>query len=334
LTRGPTPSTGDLYKLLEFATSRLGRRRENIRKVNVIKVLLEYGAPIDSNITTNNLLFRFTPLIYAIREKKTDVVKLFLNQGANPNKRDREGFTPLQRAAMEPNNAPIIRLLVERGANVDVKNTKREETALHIAVMAGVTNNNNQNMSNIRALVDIGKAKVNVRDVKGNTPLHDAVWWNERAVQFLVDRGAHVNAKNDRGRTALHIAVVLGKTKLVRVLLEHGAIPFIQDRDGRTPSDIANTVNIKRLIRTWPGERSARRRMAMVSMNGVRNRNGQRIHVPNNIKQRILSKTGLFNRNQFGRPINTKNMSQAEIRNAWRKEQNKRRRQKKRKRRT
>jgi hypothetical protein len=221
---------------------------------------------------------------------------------------------------------------------VDAKSTDgTAETPLHVAVKKG-SGRLQGNMANIQALVDIGGAKVNVRSSKGNTPLHDAMYfnsiyissWNPCVVQFLIDRGAHVNAKNDRGWTPLHEAAFFGNRKLVKMLLEHGAIPFIQDISGRTPYDVTFNENIKRLIRTWPGERSARRRMATLSMNSVRNRNGQRIHVPNNIKQRILSKTGLFNRNQFGRPINTKNISQAEIRNAWRKEQNKRKKKRKR----
>lgn len=229
----------------------------------------------------------------------------------------------------------IIRLLIQGGANVDAKTEGLRHpvayevglTPLHLAAYR------TSSIENVRTLVDIGKAKLNVKSSLGDTPLHKAASREngERIVQFLIDRGAHVNVKNRHGQTPLHKAVAYGLINTVKMLLNNGAIPFIQDSSGDTPSDLAKDfkyTNIERMLRTWPGQRSALRRMAAASMNSVRNRNtGNRLHVPNNVKQRILSKTGLFNRNQYGRPIK-KNMSDAEIRNAWRQEQNKNRNKK------
>jgi hypothetical protein len=300
-------------------------------KESIIKVLLKYGAPTNLNTQTmqrwSDYPLFYTPLGFAIRDKNDAIVKLLLDHGANPNQRDNERYTPLYRAAMERNNAAIIRLLIQRGANVDAKTDPMRSyevglTPLHIAV-------NRNSIENVRALVDTGRAKVNVKSSIGNTPLHVAAEDAEHTiVQFLIDRGAHVNVKNSRGWTPLHVAAFSGRTNVVKILLDNGAIPFTQDSSGDTPSNLAKDfkyINIERVLRTWPGERSALRRMATASMNSVRNRNtGNRLHVPENVKQRILSKTGLFNRNQYGRPT-TKNMSDAEIRNAWKKEQTRKR---------
>jgi ankyrin repeat protein len=279
----------------------------------------------------NDYPFFYTPLGFAIRDKNDAIVKLLLDHGANPNQRDVERYTPLHRAAMDRNNATIIRLLIQRGANVDAKTEGLRHpvayevglTPLHLATYR-------TSIENVRTLVDIGKAKLNVKSSLGDTPLHKAASREngERIVQFLIDRGAHVNVKNRHGQTPLHKAVACGLINTVKMLLNNGAIPFIQDSWGDTPSNLAKDfkyINIERVLRTWPGERSALRRMATASMNSVRNRNtGNRLHVPENVKQRILSKTGLFNRNQYGRPT-TKNMSDAEIRNAWKKEQTRKR---------
>jgi cytohesin len=306
---------------------------------NIVKTLLTYGAPANRNITNNNYPYTHTPLGFATRRKNDTIVKLLLDHGANPNQRDTEGYSPLHRASEIPNNATVIRLLIQRGANVDAKTEGQRHrvpyevglTPLHIATLRWHHRGGDSKIENIRALVDIGRAKVNVKSTIGLTPLHFAASREngERMVQFLIDRGAHLNVKDRHGQTPLHMAAYHGITKVVKTLLQHGALPFIQDANGRTPADLASHTNhIERMLRTWPGQRSALRRMATASLNSVRNRNtGNRLHVPNNVKQRILSKTGLFNRNQYGRPIK-KNMSDAEIRNAWRQEQNKNRNKK------
>jgi ankyrin repeat protein len=327
-----------LYKLLAIAVTWHGIAvtfdpSYPINKENIIKTLLEYGAPTNLNTTNNNAYpWRFTPLGFAIRDKKYAIVKLLLDHGANPNQRDIERYTLLHKAAMKPDNATIIRLLIQGGANVDAKTEGLRHpvayevglTPLHLATYR-------TSIENVRTLVDIGKAKLNVKSSLGDTPLHKAASREngERIVQFLIDRGAYVNVKNRHGQTPLHKAVAYGLINTVKMLLNNGAIPFIQDSSGDTPSDLAKDfkyTNIERMLRTWPGQRSALRRMATASMNSVRNRNtGNRLHVPENVKQRILSKTGLFNRNQYGRPT-TKNISDAEIRNAWNKEQQRRKR--------
>jgi cytohesin len=312
------------------------------QRENIIKILLKDGAPTDLNTQTmqsNDYPFRFTPLGFAIRDKNAAMVKLLLDHGANPNQRDAEGYGPLHRAAMEPNNAAVIRLLIKQGANVDLKTSNVTSefgvfsgglTPLHLAILAVF----HTNIENIRVLVDIGKAKVNAKSnslpYPGMSALHMAVYKaggdKGTVIRFLLDRGAHVNAKDNRGWTPLHTAAFYGRMDIIKTLLEHGALPFIQDATGRTPADLASRKNPEDMLRTWPGQRSVLRRMATASMNSVRNKTtGHRLHVPENVKQRILSQTGLFRRNQYGRPINRNNMSDAEIRNAWKKEQTRKR---------
>jgi ankyrin repeat protein len=289
---------------------------------------------------SNDYPFRFTPLGFAIRDKNTAIVTLLLDYGANPNQRDIDGYTALHRAAMIPDNAAAIRLLIQRGANVDMKTSNNVTsgfgafggglTPLHLAIQTS------QGIENVRTLVDIGKAKVNAKSNTRSSSLHMAVYKigkeKEQVIRFLLDRGVHVNTKDNRGWTPLHTASHMGHyypaggyKNIIKILLEHGAIPFIQNFQGRTPADLASNKKIENMLRTWPGQRSVLRRMATASMNSVRNRTtGNRLHMPNNVKQRILSQTGLFRRNQYGRPINS-NISDAAIRNAWRKDQTRKR---------
>lgn len=70
----------------------------------------------------------------------------------------------------------------------------------------------------------------------GMTPLH----WASRAgslesAQWLLDRGAAVDARNDAHRTPIQLAAERGRGEAVTLLAEAGADLDTQDRKGRTP---------------------------------------------------------------------------------------------------
>lgn len=60
--------------------------------------------------------------------------------------------------------------------------------------------------------------------------------------RLVDDMDVSVNARNDDGETSLHIAVAKGLIKPAEILLLHGASPFIGDRGGVTPMQIAATL--------------------------------------------------------------------------------------------
>ena len=62
---------------------------------------------------------------------------------------------------------------------------------------------------------------------------------NTAAIRLLVESGAHVDACNEHGRTALHCAAERGHTFAIRTLLELGADIHAVDKDGRTPLEVA-----------------------------------------------------------------------------------------------
>jgi ankyrin repeat protein len=70
----------------------------------------------------------------------------------------------------------------------------------------------------------------------GQTPLHLATTEGETAmVQYLIERGANVQAKDMNGSTPLHEAVRHGYTSIVKLLLANKANINIQDSMGKTP---------------------------------------------------------------------------------------------------
>ncbi|KAI8149548.1 hypothetical protein BJV82DRAFT_529893 [Fennellomyces sp. T-0311] len=92
---------------------------------------------------------------------------------------------------------------------------------------------------------------------------------NIAVVQYLIDRGAEVNAQRwskkhsaDKsqavagaiGSTALHVACANGCTKTVDLLLRNGALVHVKDKYGSSPLDIAaakHHVEIVRLLETF-----------------------------------------------------------------------------------
>jgi ankyrin repeat protein len=63
----------------------------------------------------------------------------------------------------------------------------------------------------------------------------------EAVTGLLLDRGAAIDAADNRGRTALMIAAELGDAAVVELLLKRGADRALRDRQGKTALDL--TVN-------------------------------------------------------------------------------------------
>lgn len=87
----------------------------------MIQVILDYGL----NVNTQNGLDS-TPLDFALKYRSKDldlrVVRLLLARGADPNVPAWDG-TPLHRAS-QSGRIEIVRLLVERGASIEVRDNQ------------------------------------------------------------------------------------------------------------------------------------------------------------------------------------------------------------------
>jgi ankyrin repeat protein len=65
-----------------------------------------------------------------------------------------------------------------------------------------------------------------------------------QAVKVLVARGVDVNAVNDNGQTAMHLAVRVSDD-IVRYLAANGAALNVKDKQGRTPLDAALGMGVR-----------------------------------------------------------------------------------------
>ncbi len=104
-----------------------------------------------------------------------------------------------------------------------------------------------------RDCVDTVSCVEDLRDSNGNTPLHVGIYMsNKEVVEFFVECGADVNAKNNNGCTPLHWACQEADTGIAKYLIEQGADINAKDKKGNTPLHIAcqegNTGIAKYLI--------------------------------------------------------------------------------------
>ena len=58
-------------------------------------------------------------------------------------------------------------------------------------------------------------------------------------VELLVDAGADVNAKSEKGTTPLHYATVFGHREVAELLIAKGSDVNAKSQDGYTPLDFA-----------------------------------------------------------------------------------------------
>jgi uncharacterized protein len=69
-----------------------------------------------------------------------------------------------------------------------------------------------------------------------------------RSVSLLLERGAKVNARDDRGRTPLMIAAGLNHTEIARALIAAGADVSLRDRAGKSAADLAATEDTRAVV--------------------------------------------------------------------------------------
>merc|ERR1712168_138392 len=158
-----------------------------------------------------------------------EMIKLLVENGADVNLKDGLGRTSLH-IATQNRNVEIVQYLLKNGANVDLKDI-HGDTTLSVAFKNG-------SIEIIKMLIENGaEENLNVTNSSGDAILHSVVRWKEKGLKYLdylIKKGAAVNIKNREGRTPLHIAAHINNLEIISYLVEHGTNLYLQDTFGDT----------------------------------------------------------------------------------------------------
>jgi ankyrin repeat protein len=236
--------------------------------VEIIKTLLAANADVQAAD-----FWGLSPLGYALRTKRTDIVALLLQQGAKENLFDAVDAGDLKTAsalltenqslafatnrlgasvvemASAAGQADILKLLLDQGAPVDPASARDGTTPLHQAAM--------RNQTNTAQLLLQRGAKAEACDHLGCTPLHQtALHGSAEVAALLLQNKANpdsaaapptpsrpfpaMSGSPWAGDTALHFAAVRGDTNIIQLLLKSGAAINLTNSTGKTPLDLAS----------------------------------------------------------------------------------------------
>ncbi|HJR73519.1 MAG TPA: ankyrin repeat domain-containing protein, partial [Luteimonas sp.] len=184
---------------------------------------------IAKGVQVNEAHAGMTPLLAATRDSwhgRPEAVMTLLANGADPRVADADGNTPLHHAARSTDPG-VAALLRDAAAEVDALNHEGQ-SPLAIACAAG-------NWRLARFLLERG---ARTEPAQGQPALLSAAATDEddpAGVQLLLKHKAKVDARDARGRSALHAASLAGHADIVATLLAAGADAKARDEAGRTP---------------------------------------------------------------------------------------------------
>ncbi|MDR2343539.1 MAG: ankyrin repeat domain-containing protein [Spirochaetaceae bacterium] len=226
-----------------------------IGDIEIMRALLDHGANVNIQDGQGNTAMHIAIPFEAHRA----ALELLLSYRANPNLRDERGDSPAHIVISLNRTPDILETLLRNNADVTIHNIEGK-TPLFLAV----EQNRNALLpllvkynSDIFALTNEGSTPFGLAlggsketlnhlitgetvlqsDTNGNTPLIVAVQSGAEPeiVQRILDRNALINARNQEGDTALHIAVRQNFASAGELLITRGADVFAQNAKGESP---------------------------------------------------------------------------------------------------
>jgi uncharacterized protein len=227
------------------ARDRLGARplshAARFGHLEMVDLLLAHGAPIDARN-----LAGATALYFAVEGGHTPVVQRLIERGADVKLTGRSGISPVAAAAYVGNDT-IVETLLARGADEHAPDDTGKPPIVYAAAGAQI--------EIVKRLL-ARNADINARFANGLTLLMWASGPDEKApearavqvVSYLLDAGAHIDDRDDRGRSALMIAAEGGHAEIASLLLARGADSTLKDKTGKRAADLTVLTSLRELL--------------------------------------------------------------------------------------
>src|SRR3984885_1000888 len=199
--------------------------------LQMIDLLLARGAPIDARNLAGG-----TALYFAAEGSHILIAQRLIECGADVKLTGRSGISPIAAAAYAGNDV-IVEALLDRGADERAPDETGKPPIIYAAASA--------RLDIVKRLL-ARNIDVNARYSNDLTLLMWASGPDEKAPEtqavkiasYLLDAGAHVDDRDDRGRTALMIAAEGGHAEIADLLLKRGADPALKDKAGKRAADL------------------------------------------------------------------------------------------------
>jgi ankyrin repeat protein len=199
--------------------------------LQMVELLLARGAPIDARN-----LAGATALYFAAEGSHITIAQRLIERGADVNLTGRSGISPIAAAAYAGNDV-IVDALLARGADERAPDETGKPPIVYAAAGA--------RLDIVKRLL-ARNIDVNARYPSDLTLLMWASGPDEAvpeaqaidAVSYLLDAGAHLDDRDDRGRTALMIAAEGGHAEIANLLLARGADASLRDKAGKRAADL------------------------------------------------------------------------------------------------
>lgn len=188
---------------------------------NVVEVLKKYKVNMENSADA---------LIHAIIQKNLDMVNLQLVSGADPNRPNANGGTPME-AAFSRGTPEIAEALLKAGAILS-------EEIVYMAAADG-------RLDFLRIFLEYGANINEMSAQEQETPLHAAIREGHiTTAEFLIKKGADINAFSEEADSRpLDIACIYDNKECIHLLLAAGADVNLVDANGLGPTHIAVCKN-------------------------------------------------------------------------------------------